>query len=323
MTDNPLKLLGGKIDNDRYVDVRYQLKSGIVLLHDQIWSLEFQIANWNATAGSMILAGGSTGNSGQPYVYIRPTDFFVGIGYYDGSVYHNYGISLKDKIACNEGEHTYRLTNYIAEDGTNSVLLYVDGQQIGFLDMHYINSQLTGTDDSWFNGRDFTFTQIGTSDFTVKGCTLHYIHVRESNAAEQIHVHRWSAWKTVTEATSNGPGRRKRNCLTCSSVETQTFDGPWQELEVDNHLSALPENLCSGVNLWNALEPERCYFHSGVRWDQNGEVHSVTIPVNPGDQIFATSFGAAAVNGSGKSNGIRVTFFGNNGIVKTMDPATT
>ena len=73
------------------------------------------------------------------------------------------------------------------------------------------------------------------------------------------------------------------------------------------------------------MEHDPYYFASGTRWSiySSGEVPSVTIPVEPGDKIFATSFGKAVENGHATSNGIRVTFFGEYGVVKTMDPAGT
>ena len=90
-----------------------------------------------------------------------------------------------------------------------------------------------------------------------------------------------------------------------------------------DHLSQLPENLCSGLNLWNVLDRDEEYYASGTHWGthSSGEVRSVTIPVQPGDQIFATSFGKAGENGHDSSNGIRTTFFGEYSIVKTMSPA--
>ena len=94
------------------------------------------------------------------------------------------------------------------------------------------------------------------------------------------------------------------------------------ELYAD-HLSQLPEALCSGVNLWSVLEHDAQYFTSGTHWGSHssGNVYSVTIPIDPGDQIFATSFGKGGENGHASSNGIRVTFFGAYDVCKTMAPS--
>ena len=92
-----------------------------------------------------------------------------------------------------------------------------------------------------------------------------------------------------------------------------------------NHLSILPEKVCQGLNLWNVLEHDKEYFASGTNWAvySGGSVCSVTIPVKAGDRIFATSFGKAGENGHTSSGGIRMTFFSEYGVAKTMAPAET
>ena len=92
-----------------------------------------------------------------------------------------------------------------------------------------------------------------------------------------------------------------------------------------DHLSALPEKICQGLNLWTVLEHDKEYFASGTNWAvySGGNVCSVTIPVKAGDKIFATSFGKANENGHDSSNGIRMTFFSEYGLAKSMTPAET
>jgi len=92
-----------------------------------------------------------------------------------------------------------------------------------------------------------------------------------------------------------------------------------------NHLSQLPDKLCKGMNLWSVLEHDPLFYSSGTHWGthSSGTVYSVTIPVQPGDKLYATAWGKAGENGHATSNGIRVTFFGDYDVVKTMDPAGT
>ena len=89
------------------------------------------------------------------------------------------------------------------------------------------------------------------------------------------------------------------------------------------HLSELPEKVCSGLNLWNVLEHDEYYFANGTNWAiySGGTVKSVTIPVEAGDKIFATSFGKAGTNVNSSTSGIRTTFFSAYGVAKTMTPA--
>ena len=92
-----------------------------------------------------------------------------------------------------------------------------------------------------------------------------------------------------------------------------------------SHLIQLPETFCADVNLWSVLEHDQYYFANGNQWSiySGGRVWSVTIPVEPGDKIYATSFEKAGTNGHESSNGIRVTFFSDYGVAKTMNPAET
>ena len=83
----------------------------------------------------------------------------------------------------------------------------------------------------------------------------------------------------------------------------------------------------TGTNLWNILPHDEYYYHSGTHWGkhESGTVYSVTIPLEGGDKIFATSFGKYGENGNtiGTGNGIRVTFFDKNGILRTLAPQET
>jgi hypothetical protein len=66
----------------------------------------------------------------------------------------------------------------------------------------------------------------------------------------------------------------------------------------EDYLQKLPDNFCSGTNLWVALAPINLYY-TGSGWGNTGtgSVYSVTIPVAFGDQIWATSFQKSGTNG--------------------------
>ena len=89
------------------------------------------------------------------------------------------------------------------------------------------------------------------------------------------------------------------------------------------HLCELPEAVCAGLNLWSLLEHDEYYYSNGTGWGihSSGTVRSVTIPVEPGDLIYASAFGAAGTNGSTSTSGIRLTFFGEYAVVRTMAPS--
>jgi len=85
-----------------------------------------------------------------------------------------------------------------------------------------------------------------------------------------------------------------------------------------SHLQSIPTPVCSGVNLWQVLKPEKGYF-KGATWVDY--YSSVTFPVVAGDQLWATSFGASGDNG-GTINGIRVTYFDAHGMLATLEATT-
>ena len=137
------------------------------------------------------------------------------------------------------------------------------------------------------------------------------------------HEHSWSDWETVTLPSQSGPGIESRSCA-CGSRESREVSGVWQTLELGKYLVSLPESHCGGTDLWPLLPHTQTYFHSGTHWDVNtaADVWAVTVPLSPGDRIWATSFGAAGENNH-TSAGIRVTFFDVYGIAKTLSPAET
>ena len=118
---------------------------------------------------------------------------------------------------------------------------------------------------------------------------------------------------------------RTEGTLTASTGERVSVVKQEPSAYFADHLSQQPEPLCCGVNLWAELEHDDQFYSGGTHWavHSSGTVYSMTIPVEPGDRIFATSFGKAGENGNASSNGIRCTFFGEYEVVKTLAPADT
>ena len=143
-----------------------------------------------------------------------------------------------------------------------------------------------------------------------------------SVCGQSSHSHTWSAWETVTAPSVDGPGKEQRKC-NCGEKETREVEGVWQTLKLSEHMAPMPENYCSGTNLWAMMAHDKYYFANGINWGiySSGQVYSVTIPVNSGDQIFASSFGAAGSNGHASTSGIRTTFFDAEGVLISMKPA--
>ncbi len=179
-TENPLNLKEGSITDGQFSKVRYQAEQAVALLHDKAWVLETELDNFTGTSGVMLLGSGQTSTDGQPFLYFRPVDSFVGIGYYDGTQYHNHGISLKTHgISLSDGPHTYRLENRIAKDGTNMVYLSVDGKEIGSLTNLFLNSTFNKEGEMWLCGKDLSMPYLGTTNAPISGCTVRSLRVWE------------------------------------------------------------------------------------------------------------------------------------------------
>ena len=88
----------------------------------------------------------------------------------------------------------------------------------------------------------------------------------------------------------------------------------------EDHLQQLPGEICYCMNLWSALFPENTYY-TGSGWGNisGNSVYSVTIPVAVGDQLWAASFQKSGTNGGGR-NGIRITWFDEGGVLKSVSP---
>ncbi len=88
------------------------------------------------------------------------------------------------------------------------------------------------------------------------------------------------------------------------------------------HLVKLPQYFCGETNLWPLLEHHEEYFGAnGWEVHPSGEVYSVTVPILPGERLWATSFQAAGTNG-GSINGIRMAWFAENELLKAVDSAS-
>ena len=84
-----------------------------------------------------------------------------------------------------------------------------------------------------------------------------------------------------------------------------------------DHIREVPSVFCKDLNLWKVLGREKKYYN-GTKWSSAN--YSITIPVKAGDKLWATSFQKKGTNG-GTKNGIRVTWFDKDGVLKSMTPS--
>ena len=176
---NHATLYRGSVTGTTYSDAAYRLDQAVKLMHDRPWSVEWQ--SEGVSGGTFLFAasdGSKTKNA--PFLFRYGTNLLF-LGSFDGTKHDNYGIDLSDYGISGADRHTYRLTNKIADDGSNMVYLSVDGKELGAMNNSYNGLSDQGETADWVSGKDFVFDYLGTSAYTIKG-SMDYVQVWEDGA---------------------------------------------------------------------------------------------------------------------------------------------
>ena len=176
LTANAATLYRGSVTGTAYADAAYRLNRSVKLMHDRPWSVGWQ--SEGVSGGTFLLAasdGSKTKNA--PFLFRYGTNYIF-LGNFDGSSHANYGIDLADYGISGASKHTYRLTNKLAENGSNMVYLSVDGKELGAMNNYYNGINDQGTTSDWVSGKDFVFDYMGITPYTIKG-NMHYMQVWE------------------------------------------------------------------------------------------------------------------------------------------------
>ena len=146
-----------------------------------------------------------------------------------------------------------------------------------------------------------------------------------SEAPEVVHEHDYDA--VVTEPTCTEQGYTTYTCECGDSYVEDYVAATGHTYEngvctgcgatVSPYLQQLPEDIVGCTNLYDSLAPVKGYYTATKYDTSNGAALSVVIPVEPGDRIAASSFGAISEN-MGSVNGIRVTYLLGDKIVTSL-----
>ena len=327
-TENKTVFLSGSLNSGVFNNARIALTDGIMLDHDQSWIIEIKMTGpWYSSEmpklKKLLSADGAATSVGAYSLMVSGNTDRIWIGYYNGTTHVGCGVCLAEYGISVSDTHIYRLYNQVNEDGSNVVLLYVDGQYVAPVTRYITGADGdTGTESQILNGADLCFGCLGAVNYPLDSGSIEYLYIIESEASAETHIHDFSPWETVALPSAEGPGTDRRVCSICGLAEEREIEGVWQKYSLSAHLQDMPEYCCE-TNLWPELEHDRYYFASGTNWGihSSGSVYSVTIPVKPGDMIYASSFGKAGENGHAASDGIRTTFFDIYGILKTYEPS--
>ena len=156
---NRLSKNGGTTENGVFKNTAYSLQTPMRLLHDRPWVLEIR-----CVGDGMIGLGTHSSLMSTGAMYLRKaanTVFFGEIAPIDAesetkSLDH-YGVWYSGNGVFATDAHTYRLSNYVYEDGSNMVYLSVDDMDFGPMHHYYQSgTSMSGTSD-WVSGKDFVF----------------------------------------------------------------------------------------------------------------------------------------------------------------------
>ena len=211
----------GTVSGSKLTKARFSIDKPIVLKHDEPWILEWKSSNWSSH--SLFLSTyDMSGYSNNYYLYRRSGSGLIALGYQGNSQYNNYGILLSDHGIDDTVAHTYRLENWINDDGTNMVYLKVDGVTLGAMNNYYVGGTSQNTTNNWVSGKDFTFNYVGTPQHPVS-TDLTYLQV-------------WArGYLTSTDEPNNYRWETSGGQMT-----------PVQQLNLTNNATTTMNGSCSG-----------------------------------------------------------------------------
>ena len=196
----------GDINDNVMTQCIYSLKRSVILKHDLPWIVEWK-SSGNFGGGGMMLASARTrGVTDAPFLFRHQSSSFIAFGAWDGTRHNNYGLTLSDYGIDGDAEHTYRLTNKIAADGSNMIYLSVDGVELGAMNNYYINATDQNTTSNWVSGQDFTFSYIGSYGHPMSNVDLSYLQVWADGIPEDTpDNYRWETTSDrLTSVTTDG-----------------------------------------------------------------------------------------------------------------------
>ena len=204
--ENELTKIYGTTEDGVFHQTCYALEKSVVLMHDRPWIVEWRsegtFMNTDGSTGARIFSSTKVNAEYQARSIFKSAKYgLISMGEKTKSGSHNYGIALEDYGIDYAAPHTYRLENRIAEDGSNMVWIYVDGNEIGALNHYYIGTVNQNQISDWIAGKNFVFPYMGTDTHGFSNCSIEYIAVWENG---KDHTHLYTTTTTPFTCTSQG-----------------------------------------------------------------------------------------------------------------------
>ncbi len=278
---NPISFITGTIPDSYINSGEFILRENANLYYDKPWDVVWHTKYTDNNTPVIFSREETAKTEGNTVIHIQEGTSILALGLYKNGDFHNFGIDLSEHNIDIKDEHTYKLSNIYNRDGTNTVILFVDGIKIGELNNYYINDSYKGSKGSLFFETDLSFKYIGTQDNLINNCNLEYIQIWE-NSASSNHIHRYkhlskqsatcsipeitteycdcgnlretetkpalghkpSDWNVALAATVHKDGLKQKKCTLCGIITT-TEKIPQKKCSAPKLVSA--KNTSSGV----------------------------------------------------------------------------
>lgn len=228
-TQNNLKLLKGSETGQVFSKAQYQMENACYLEHTKPWVIEFSVNKMTETTFlfSLLKDDKSSGN-----VYLFMAGALIALGHTDGTNFYNYGVATTVHKATDKF-HEFKLFNVIAGDGSNMVYMSVDGGEPAAMNNYYLGgTNKNTTDNTWINGRDFTFNYIGASS---RGLSLSMEYLRVYEEGKQLTHYRWE--KNGVDYTTVHTGKTGCSEVAAEHVEVDYENTKRDRWRLDNFVT--------------------------------------------------------------------------------------
>ena len=200
----------GSINDTTITNGAFRLEKTIELKHNIPWTILWK-AQFNNYSDSISLSNYYKFNKDfNSAIHFINNTSILAISSYENGVLTSHGIDLsKHNIDLNKSNE-YRLSNVI-QNGKNMIYLYINGRKIGALNSTYTDGSYTITNNTWCSKKDFYFNYIGTTDNTIKNCSLEYIQIWE-NINTNRHSHKY-IYSNKYNPTCTENGYSEQTCI--------------------------------------------------------------------------------------------------------------
>ena len=251
---NQLTGTDGSVSEGVFSNVARKISTPVQLDHTKPWVIEWESSkNWEG----FLLVTGSNKSSETCYTLYRSGNLGLGMGVHANSAYQHFGVNNNKISSYMSATHTYTLENQFNEDGTNVVVLKIDGNKVADMTNYFRNStDSTDTNNplgaDWLSNADLTYKYIGYGSHALDKIMMSYLEVWPNGIpAQTAHNHAYNIkGETVDGENCKESGYVVWSCLCGESIEVE--NGIMGEHGFSEYVKRVEGTNCqtSGYDIW-------------------------------------------------------------------------